>query len=89
MFCMLVVSGMLLLEVWELQVARQVPRMKEGWRIQTCGMMNSLSIYDKKTGIDWKWQVIDGIITKVPPGRKTVQAQIPQTELNLVRSEVL
>jgi hypothetical protein len=22
--------------------------------------------YDKKTGIDWKWQSMDGVITKAP-----------------------
>jgi putative transposase len=30
-----------------------------------------LSVYDKKTGIDWKWQAMDGIIiTKAPLGEK-------------------
>ena len=43
----------------------------------------SLSIFDKRTGIDWKWQAMDGIITKAPLGRKNVQEQILQTELNL------
>ena len=27
-----------------------------------------LSLYDKKTGIDWKWQWMDGVITKAPLG---------------------
>jgi hypothetical protein len=25
-----------------------------------------LSVYDKKTGIDRKWQAMDGVITKAP-----------------------
>ena len=29
-----------------------------------------LSLYDKKTGIDWKWQTMDGVITKAPLGGK-------------------
>jgi putative transposase len=29
-----------------------------------------LSIYDKKIGIDWKWQAMDGVITKAPLGGK-------------------
>ncbi len=32
--------------------------------------IDGLSVYDKKTGIDWKWQVMDGVITKAPLGRK-------------------
>ena len=30
-----------------------------------------LSVYDKKTGIDWKWQSMDGVITKAPLGGKS------------------
>jgi transposase len=26
--------------------------------------IDGLSVYDKKTGIDWKWQAMDGVITK-------------------------
>ena len=28
--------------------------------------IDGLSVYDKKTGIDWKWQAMDGVITKAP-----------------------
>jgi hypothetical protein len=28
--------------------------------------MDGLSVYDTKIGIDWKWQAIDGTITKAP-----------------------
>jgi transposase len=30
--------------------------------------IDGLSVYDKKTGIDWKWQAMDGAITKTPLG---------------------
>jgi putative transposase len=32
--------------------------------------IDGLAKYDKKTGIDWKWQAMDGVITKAPLGRK-------------------
>ena len=32
--------------------------------------IDGLSVYDKKTGIDWKWQAMDGVITKTPLGGK-------------------
>src|SRR5690349_2365017 len=35
--------------------------------------IDGLSVYDKKTGIDWKWQAMDGVITKTPLGGKKVQ----------------
>ena len=47
--------------------------------------IDGLSVYDNKTGIDWKWQAMDGVITT---SGKNVQVQIPQTELNVVLSEV-
>jgi len=31
---------------------------------------DGLAMYDKKTGIDWKWQAMDGVITKAPLGGK-------------------
>jgi putative transposase len=31
---------------------------------------DGLSVYDKKMGIDWKWQAMDGVITKAPLGEK-------------------
>jgi hypothetical protein len=32
--------------------------------------IDGLLLYDKKTGIDWKWLAIDGVITKGPLGGK-------------------
>lgn len=32
--------------------------------------IDGLSVYDKRTGIDWKWQAMDGVITKAPLGGK-------------------
>jgi putative transposase len=32
--------------------------------------IDSLKLYDKKIGIDWKWQSMDGAITKAPLGGK-------------------
>ena len=49
--------------------------------------IDGLAMYDKKTGIDWKWQAMDGVITKAPLGEKA-QDQIPQTELNQVQNVV-
>ena len=37
--------------------------------------IDGLSVYDKKTGIDWKWQAIDGVITKPPLGGKMYRCQ--------------
>ena len=35
-----------------------------------CGSMD-WPCTDKKTGIDWKWQAMDGVITKAPLGEKS------------------
>lgn len=40
--------------------------------------------YDEKIGIDWNWQVMDGVMTKAPLGGK-VQGQIRQTGLKQVQ----
>lgn len=32
--------------------------------------IDSLLLYDKKIEIDWKWQAMDGVITKAPLGGK-------------------
>ena len=32
--------------------------------------IDDLTVYDKKTSIDWKWQAMDGVITKAPLGGK-------------------
>ena len=65
------VSGMLYLEILVLQV--QVHDRFQEWR--KAGVFKQMSIdglamYDKKTGIDWKWQAMDGVITKAPLGGK-------------------
>jgi putative transposase len=47
--------------------------------------IDGLSVYDKKTGIDWKWQAMDGwCYYKGTTWGKKVQAQILQIDLNLV-----
>ena len=43
--------------------------MEKGWCFQAM-WIDGLSVYDKKTGIDWKWQAMDGVITKAPLGGK-------------------
>ena len=48
--------------------------------------IDGLSVYDKKTGIDWKWQAMDGVITKAPLGEGT--GVNPTDKVNLVLSEV-
>jgi hypothetical protein len=35
-----------------------------------CGWMDGLSVYDRTNRIDWKWQAMDGVITKAPLGGK-------------------
>ena len=57
------VSGMLYQEVLALPVH---DRFQE-WR--KAGVFQA-NVYDKKTGIDWKWQAMDGVITKAPLGGK-------------------
>ena len=32
--------------------------------------IDGLKLYDKKVGINWKWQSMDGVITKAPLGGK-------------------
>ena len=65
------VSGMLYLKVLVLQVLVH-DRFQE-WRkagVFRRMWIDGLSVYDKKTGIDWKWQAMDGVITKAPLGGK-------------------
>ena len=45
-----------------------------------CGWMDGLSVYDRTNRIDWKWQAMDGVITKAPLGGKKAQDQIPHTD---------
>ena len=42
--------------------------------------IDGLAMSENKTGMDWKWQAMDGVITKAPLGGKA-RDQIPQTEL--------
>jgi len=37
--------------------------------------IDGLSLYDKKPGIDWKWQAMDGVITKAPLGGKRYRSK--------------
>ena len=63
---------MLYLEVLVLQV--QVHDRFQEWRkagVFKRMWIDGLSVYDKKTGIDWKWQAMDGVITKAPLGEKS------------------
>ena len=47
--------------------------------------IDGLKIYDKSVGINWKWQSMDGVITKAPlGGGGKVQDQTQQTEVNQV-----
>jgi len=32
--------------------------------------IDGLSVYDENNTIDWKWQAMDGVITKAPHGKK-------------------
>ena len=43
--------------------------------------IDGLAMYDKKTGIDWKWQAMDWCYYKSTSWGKKAQDQIPQTEL--------
>ena len=63
---------MLYLEVLVLQ--GQVHDRFQEWRkagVFKRMWIDGLSVYDKKTGIDWKWQAMDGVITKAPLGEKS------------------
>ena len=43
--------------------------------------IDGLAMYDKKTGIDWKWRTMDGVITKAPLGGKKHRTKsLTQTE---------
>ena len=53
--------------------SRTVHDRFQEWR--KAGVFKRMSIdglleYDKKTGIDWEWQAMDGVITKAPLGGK-------------------
>lgn len=37
--------------------------------------IDGLSVYDKTNRIDWKWQAMDGVITKAPLGGKKHRAE--------------
>jgi putative transposase len=49
--------------------------MEDRWMMWMYGVfkrmwIDALSVYDKRTGINWKWQAMDGVITKAPLGGK-------------------
>ena len=51
--------------------------------------MDGLSVYDRTTRIDWKWQAMDGVITKAPLGGKKHRTKsLIQTEVNQVLNVV-
>ena len=83
------VSGMLYLEVLVLQ--GQVHDRFQEWRkagVFKQMWIDGLAMYDKKTGIDWKWQAMDWCYYKSTSWGKKAQDQIPQTELNQVQNVV-
>ena len=43
--------------------------MEKGWCFQA-NVDRWIGYVDEKTGIDWKWQAMDGVITKAPLGGK-------------------
>jgi hypothetical protein len=43
---------------------------EEIWCIFRRMWINGLKLYDEKVGINWKWQSMDGVITKAPLGGK-------------------
>jgi transposase len=50
--------------------------------------INGLKLYDEKVGINWKWQSMDGVITKAPLWGEKAQDQIQLIEPNLVQNAV-
>jgi hypothetical protein len=72
MFYVPVVSGMLFQEVLVLQVQYMIDSKNGGSLDDVFKRMwiDALSVYDKRTGINWKWQAMDGVITKAPLGGK-------------------
>jgi hypothetical protein len=63
MFYVLVVNGIHFHVVLVLQVQYMTDRFQE-WRkaddVFKRMRIDGLTVYDKKTGIDWRWQAIDG-----------------------------
>jgi hypothetical protein len=56
--------------------------------LEEYGWIDDLSVCVKKAGIDWKWQAIDGTVTKASLGKRYKHKSHHQTELNLILSEV-
>ena len=52
-----------------------------------CGSMDWLCTI-KKTGIDWKWQAMDGVITKAPLGGKKHRTESHRQSENQVQNVV-
>jgi hypothetical protein len=75
MFDVLAINGMHFHVVLVLQqVKYTIDFFRSGERLMVhysnvCGFVG-LSVYDTKIGIDWKWQAVDGVITKAPLGGK-------------------
>jgi hypothetical protein len=87
MFYVPVVNGMLFLEVLELQVQYMIGFRNGGGLTYSnvCGWIDGLSVYDKKTGIDWKWRAIDGTIKKAPLGGKKYRFKFYQMSLTDIK----
>ncbi len=49
--------------------------------------VDALGLYDEKIGLDWKWQSMDGAMTKAPLGGEK-RARTRRTERSLARSGV-
>ena len=66
------VSGMLYQEVLVLQVQYMIDSRSGGKQVYSnvCGSMDCQCMYDNTNRIDWKWQAMDGVITKAPLGGK-------------------
>jgi hypothetical protein len=66
------VSGMLYQEVLVLQVQYMIDSRSGGKQVYSnvCGSMDCQWMYDNTNRIDWKWQAMDGVITKAPLGGK-------------------
>ena len=75
MFYVLPVNGKHYRVVLVLQVQYMTDRF-QGWRkasvFNSMWIDGDLSLHDKKTGVDQKWQTMDGVITKAPLGGKGI-----------------
>jgi Transposase DDE domain len=66
---------MLYQEVLVLQVQYMIDSRSGGKQVYSnvCGSMDCQWMYDNTNRIDWKWQAMDGVITKAPLGEKSTR----------------